>query len=300
MTSRPLLPLGREFLGRLAAARSLAYPFFRGIQPRAALSGPPTDFDGHRPYLPGDDIRWIDWNLFARLGELYVKVFQVEEEVEVMLFVDASLSMTSPPGEKHSRAAAAAAALAYLALLTAHPVTAVRYAEGILGSRGPYRHMEGFAVLTEFLLEPAGGTGTDLRRALSPLLARRRRPVTVIALTDGFQREPLEAAAATVASIPGGRFVLVRLSDNGDLRPRLRGDVSLGDLEGEGTRRLLSDRTLERQLRERIEEYFSALENSLAEGGSEAFLLPVEGSFEEAFHGMLLRSVPAFDVVRAR
>jgi hypothetical protein len=165
MTAPSLLPLRQDFLGRLNAIRELAYPFFRGLNPRSDLSGPPSEFDGHRPYIPGDDTRWIDWNLFARLEELFVKVFQVEEEVEVLLMVDASLSMTHPPGVKYDVASAAAAALAHLAFLTSHPVTVIRYAERALDSKGPYRHIQAFIVSS---LTGGGGQRVLLVRIEDP------------------------------------------------------------------------------------------------------------------------------------
>jgi len=299
MTSSPPLPLRQDFLERLRAVRAVAYPFFRGFHPHSAFSGAPAEFDGHRPYIPGDDLRWIDWNLFARLEEYYVKVFQVEEEVEVMLLVDESLSMGSGERGKFSVAVAAAAALAYLAILTAHPVTVVRYAERALDSRGPYRHSGGFAALGEYLLAPPRGGGTDLLQSLLPYLAQRRRPVTAVALTDGFQREPLERAAAALGKVPQGRFVLLRVTEEADLRPRLRGRVRLGDVEGEEHRLLLSNRSLERQLRERIRTYLTVLEERLRQGGSNVVSLPVEGDFEGGFLKMLLQGLPAGEGVSA-
>jgi len=142
MKSPALLPLERSFLRKLDASRQLAYSFFRGTTSRAALSGPPAEFDGHRPYIPGDDIRWIDWNLYARLEELYVKVFHVEEDVEVYVLVDTSPSMTAGTGLKYQLAAACAAAFSYLAILTQHLVNVCRYAEGLVDRTGPARNLD--------------------------------------------------------------------------------------------------------------------------------------------------------------
>jgi uncharacterized protein (DUF58 family) len=293
MTRTSRLPLRRDFLGRLDAVRELAYPFFRGLNPRSDLSGPPAEFDGHRPYIPGDDTRWIDWNLFARLEELFVKVFQVEEEVEVLLMVDTSLSMTHPPGVKYDVASAAAAALAYLAFLTSHPVTVIRYAERALDSKGPYRHIQAFPDLTRLLLSPAGGLGTDLRKSLEPFLLRRRRPVTVVVLSDGFQSEPLGSIVPSLTGGRGGRVVLLRIEDPADLHPPLRGNLLLQDIEGEERRHLLSDRTLERQLHQRIAAYFQNLEKGLRQAGGESLVLSAAAPFEEGFLRILRSALPA-------
>ncbi len=293
MRHTPLLPLRQDFLERLSAVRALAYPFFRGAHPRSAFSGAPAEFDGHRPYVPGDDIRWIDWNLFARMEEYYVKVFQVEEEVEVLLLVDESLSMNAGGAGKFPVAAAAAAALAHLAIVTSHPVTVVRYADLALDRRGPYRHPGSLADLGEFLLAPPRGRGTDLMQSILPFLAHRRRPLVAVAVTDGFQKDPLERTAAALGRLPQGRFVLLRVTEEADLAPRLRGTVRLDDVEGEEHRLLLSDRSLERQLRGRIRKYVASLEENLKRMGAECVSLPAEGDFEEGFLKMLLHSVPA-------
>jgi uncharacterized protein (DUF58 family) len=292
MSPASLLPLRREFLSRLASARELAYPLFRGSHPRTALSGPPTEFDGHRPYLPGDDTRWIDWNLFARLEELYVKVFEVEEEVEVLVMQDVSLSMTSAPGRKHRTASSAAEAFAYLALLTAHPVSTIRYAERALESRGPYRNLQAFPALVDLLTSPPRGKGTDLAGSLSPTLLHRRRPVTVIALTDGFQRDPLEKVITVVKNLENCRAVLVRIVDPADSRPPLRGNLLLHDIEGADSRAVLSGRSLETQVHGRIAAHFRNLEMRLRQAGLSVFSLPVDEPFEDCFLGLLRSALP--------
>jgi uncharacterized protein (DUF58 family) len=293
MSPASLLPLRREFLSRLSTVRELAYPLFRGIHPRTALSGPPTEFDGHRPYMAGDDTRLIDWNLFARLEELYVKVFEVEEDVEVLVMQDVSLSMTAGPGLKHRIASSAAEALAYLALLTAHPVSTIRYAERTLESMGPYRNLQAFPALVDLLTSPPRGKGTDLAVSLSPILMHRRRPVTVVALTDGFQRDPLEKVINVLKGLENCRAVLVRIVDPADSRPTLRGNLRLFDIEGSESRTFLSGRSLETQIHGRISSHFRNLEKRLRQGGIPLLSLPVDEPFEDSFLGLLRSALPA-------
>lgn len=286
------LPLERDFLARLDAARALAFAFFRGIIPQTAISGPPTEFDGHRPYVPGDDIRWIDWNLFARLEELYVKVFQVEEEVEVYLFVDASPSMTAGEGTKYGLAAASAAALSYLALLTSHPVTVVRYAERVMDLVGPVRSIDSYSRLNDILAGPVSGAGTELYGALSAVLGKGDRPVSVVVASDGFQREPLERAFSLFGDARRRRFVFLQVEDAAELRPRLSGNIVLGDRESGDSRSFLSDRRFEKQVHGRITRYFERLRASLGSLGADHFSLPVETSVEESLFSILRQSQP--------
>src|SRR5262249_7758632 len=74
-----------------------------------------TLFREHRPMTPGDDLRYVDWNVYARLHVPYVKEFEPEESLEVALFVDTSLSMSLGDPEKFSYSRSIAAAFAFVA-----------------------------------------------------------------------------------------------------------------------------------------------------------------------------------------
>lgn len=297
MTS-PSLPLRASFLARLGAARELARSLFHGRHPQLTLAGSPAEFEGHRGYLPGDDTRWIDWNLYARLEELHVKVFSVEEEVEVLLLVDASPSMTGRGGHKYRTAAAAAAATAYLGLLESHAVTLVRYAGRMLDVEGPHRPVSDYPSIVRRLLLASSGEGTDLRAGLEPLLHRQNRPLTVIFASDGFQEAPLEQAA--IAACDGGRrrVVWLRVLDPVDLSPRLRGQVLLADPESDRTRLLLADRDLEARMHRRIASHFEALTHRLRRAGVAIFEMGVGRPFEEGYV-QLLHAARAADGTRS-
>src|SRR5207249_9071355 len=60
----------------------------------AAKGGTSTEFCDYRDYTPGDDVRFVDWNIFARIERPYLKQFHQEEEMHIALLVDASTSMT--------------------------------------------------------------------------------------------------------------------------------------------------------------------------------------------------------------
>jgi uncharacterized protein (DUF58 family) len=290
-----LLPLRPAFIARLDTARELGWRFFRGADAAGAPGAPPEEFEGHRPYSPGDDVRWVDWNIFARQQELYVKVFRADEEVEVLLLVDASASMTGDGGLKHRTAAAAGVALARLALLTGHPVRTARYAERLLDVRGPWRSPDDIAAVQAHLAAPAppAGTGTNLAEALAPLLTGRQRPASVVALTDGFQESPL-AGAVTAALVRGARRVsLVRIVEPGDLAPDLRGLTVLLDPESGQRRELIADRALREQARRRIADHFQLLREAMARIGAPLHELALRSPFEEAILSLLRGPAPA-------
>jgi uncharacterized protein (DUF58 family) len=83
---------------------------------RSARRGSSVEFADFRAYNPGDDIRYLDWNAFARLQRLFLKLFIEEEDLHVYLLLDASRSMDFGSPSKFRWALQAAAALAYIAL----------------------------------------------------------------------------------------------------------------------------------------------------------------------------------------
>jgi uncharacterized protein (DUF58 family) len=285
---RDLLPLRRAFLARLDAVPELGRRFLRGTLAVGAPGTPPEEFEGHRPYFPGDDVRWIDWNLYARQEELSVKVFRADEEVEVALLVDASASMTGGDGDKYGVAAAAAAALARLALISGHPVRVGRYAGRLIDLHGPWRAPDEIAGIQRLLaLPPEAGAGTDLGSALRQVLAGGGRPASVVALTDGFQDQPLVSAASLALARGARRVAVVRIADPRDLAPSLRGHTLLRDPEGPERVALIADRDLEREARRRIAGHLEALRDACARVGAAVHELAARGDFEEAFLGML-------------
>lgn len=94
--------------------------------------GSSVEFADHAPYYAGDDIRAIDWNLYARLDRLFVKTYREEIELSVEVIVDATLSMSLPRTEKFTRALQLAICLGYVGLAGRHHVRVSLIREGDL------------------------------------------------------------------------------------------------------------------------------------------------------------------------
>ena len=106
------------YLSRLEALRIRTQRRFLGSRPGGHPSprrGAGLEFAEYRRYAPGDDLRYLDWNLFARTDKLYVKQFQEEDELYTSLFLDGSASMAGP-ARKFDSARDVVLSLAYVAL----------------------------------------------------------------------------------------------------------------------------------------------------------------------------------------
>jgi len=140
------------------------------------------EFSDFRNYEPGDDPRHIDWSLFARTERLYVKVFQEEQDINVLLLIDASASMLVPERDrKWETARDIALALAYVALLQQDRVTlsvpGIFHSPFYNGGAGVHRLAHDIAGLR---LEG----GENLLKGVQQAVARLRFPGIAVLLSD--------------------------------------------------------------------------------------------------------------------
>ncbi len=155
------------------------------------FKGQGIEFDEARPYLPGDDIRAIDWNVTARTGQPYVKRFSEERELTVLFLVDVSGSQSFGTGghSKASRAAELTALLAMTALNNQDKVGLVLFSDHIIKSIPPGKGRTAVQRLVrEVLAAEETRDGTNIASALRFVSATQHRKAVVFLISD-FQDE---------------------------------------------------------------------------------------------------------------
>src|SRR3954467_1149369 len=118
MNDRLLDPAVIAAVGRLElVARTVVEGFLLGLH-KSPYHGLSQEFAVHRPYIPGDEVRHVDWRLFARSDRLYVKKFEEETNAPVRLLLDSSASLSFAPRKlsKFDYARLLVASLAYIAI----------------------------------------------------------------------------------------------------------------------------------------------------------------------------------------
>jgi uncharacterized protein (DUF58 family) len=142
-----------------------------------------SEFRGHRPYSPGDDLRRLDWNAYGRLGKYFMREYERERAEHVTILLDCSRSMAAGTPPKHVLARRAAAAFGFLALKRGGSAT--------LAGQTPVQGIARFSRLLDQLLaaEPAADTG--IAAAADALASRGRVPGDLVVISDGL--EPIEA-----------------------------------------------------------------------------------------------------------
>jgi uncharacterized protein (DUF58 family) len=151
------------------------------------FKGAGIEFNEVRPYIPGDEVRSIDWNVTARMGQLYVKRYVEERELTVMLVVDASGSgdFGSVRHFKRELAAELAAVLSFSATTNNDKVGLLIFTDKIelyIPPRKGRRHV--LRLIRDLLVFKPGGRGTDIRLALETINKILKRKSIIFLISD--------------------------------------------------------------------------------------------------------------------
>ncbi|MRG95313.1 DUF58 domain-containing protein [Polyangium spumosum] len=197
----------------------------------SVFRGQGLSFREVRAYNPGDDVRWIDWNVSARMNEAFVKVFVEEREMTVMLVVDASESESF--GTRRASKAAVAAEICALCAFSAIRnndnvglVLATDRVEKIVPPKKGDKHV--MRVIREILGHEPESAGTNLRVALETLSKVQKRRSVAFVVSDFFD-SGYERALALAASKHD--VIPVVLEDPRDLELPDVGLATFEDLE---------------------------------------------------------------------
>ncbi|HUR16929.1 MAG TPA: DUF58 domain-containing protein [Candidatus Limnocylindrales bacterium] len=201
----------------------------KGVR-RSVKRGQSVEFTDYRNYTLGDDLRALDWNLYARLEKLFVKLFIEEEDVNVHILLDASASMETGSPDKLLFGKRAAAALAYVGLASYDRIS-MAVLQGRAARRFPPVRGTGriFQVLADLsAVKPSSGP-TDLAAATRHYAAQITQRGPLILISDLFDAN-VERAISELAGTRCDVAVLHTLSTD-ELDPPLEGDLRLIDKE---------------------------------------------------------------------
>jgi uncharacterized protein (DUF58 family) len=223
-----------DFLKKLEYLSLVSRRVFRGqllAQRRTMQLGGGIEFADHREYTPGDDFRYLDWNVFARHDELLLKRFQEEEDLHVYLLLDSSRSMGFGNPVKFDYARQVAAALGYIALADLDRVSVVAFAGDIVADFPLTRGKARILSMLKFLerLEPQGSV-TDLARMARNFVHRGQRRGLAVVISDLFDPGGFERGLDLLRH---NRYEphVVQIFDRLEAEPQVKGDVELVDVE---------------------------------------------------------------------
>jgi len=154
---------------------------------RSVFKGQGMEFEEVREYVPGDDIRTIDWNVTARFNHPYVKIFREERELPIFLMVDISASSMGGSGNmlKRQFAARIAALLSFSALKNNDKTGLILVSDGVekyVPPKKGFRHA--LRIIRDCLIEKPKHPGTDFKQALDFLIQIQKRNSIVFIISD--------------------------------------------------------------------------------------------------------------------
>ena len=220
---------------------------------RSIRRGQSVEFADYRTYASGDDLRQLDWNAYARLEKLFLKLFVEEEDVTVHLLVDASRSMDHGEPNKLDAARRAAGALGYLGLASMDRVSVAFLGDGTATPMRPIRGKRRAAELFAFLAEPRRERLTGLASAARAYAARMRGSGPLILISDLMDPGYLEALRDLASS--RSQLSVLHLLAPDELEPEVAADARLVDREtGQGVE-VSGDDDLVERYRARLAEW---------------------------------------------
>jgi uncharacterized protein (DUF58 family) len=289
MTTEPLLD--STFLRKLdRLALVTRRPMAGDIQGerRSPRRGSSVEFADFRPYTTGDDIRQIDWNLYARAERFYLKLFVAEEELNVHLLVDTSASMDWGTPNKLRYAQQLAAAFGYIALANLDRVSVTAFGAGPGNAQLPgVRGKRGAVPLFNFLQRLPAGKGGNLAKACHRYVQTARNAGPLLLCSDLLD-EGWKDALGALSSRPFEITVMHVLAPQ-ELEPELDGDFKLVDLESGNPVEISADLDLLRRYRENLASWRGEIETYCAGRGISYMPIDTSVPIEEFVLGRMRR-----------
>jgi uncharacterized protein (DUF58 family) len=274
---------GDEFQHKLEMLAIVSRKVFAGrmrADRRSKKQGSGVEFADHRDYVPGDDFRYVDWNVYQRFARLLVRLYEEEEDLSIYFLIDASASMGFGHGRKLDQARRLAAALAYVGLSNLDRVTVVSLSDRVV-SRMPTTRGKGriFKVL-EFLENMSPGGPTDLAEALRTFVAQHKRRGLAVLISDLYDPAGFEAGINVLRYNKFEPYVL-HVVDPSETRPDLHGDVVIYDCETGEEREVTVTEPLLRRMQQAVVDYANQIEHFCTSRQVPYFSANVDTPFEE-------------------
>lgn len=258
----------RVFAGRLRAER------------RSKKKGSGVEFADHRDYVPGDDFRQIDWNVYQRFGRLLIRLYEEEEDLSIYFIVDSSASMAFGDGRKFDQARRLCAALAYVGLANLDRVAVVGVTDSVLARMPPTRGKGRIFKVFQFLRGLSAGGPTDLKEALEMFVAQHKRRGLAVLISDFYDPAGFEAGINVLRYNKFEPYAL-HLIDSREAKPDFKGDVVLYDVETGEEREVTVTPDLLERIQQAYGEYRTNLERFCVSRQVPYFAADVDTPFDE-------------------
>ena len=254
--SRSDMLLSPQLMARLERLELVSRKVFRGRmkgERRSRRQGQSVEFADFRNYVHGDDIRFIDWNLYARLDRLFLKLFLEEEDLHVHLLIDASSSMDFGKPTKLHYAKQLTAALGFIGLCRADRVKVDVLGQSRQNPGPALRGRGSLYRLLDYLDKIEPGINVSLADGIKDFCLRNSGQGILILLTDLMDKSGYESAVRYLLARRFDIYVIQILATE-ETSPPLKGDLRLVDSEDQD----VAEVTISRPLLDRYQRTLAA------------------------------------------
>lgn len=282
--------LSEDFLRKLERLRLLTKRTIKGPQKgehRSWRSGTSLEFLDYRKYQPGDDIRYVDWNVYGRLDKLFLKLFRAEEDLSVYFLIDCSRSMASGNPPKMLFCLKTAAALGYLALAEMDQVGLVSFSDRLQESTTLVKGKKAYFSLLRFLNELKIEGKTGVSASLGEFAVSCPRSGLAVVLSDLLDEKGLEKGLEALRQRKF-RIVLIQILNHEELHPSWQGFLSLKDMESQEKKKITLSTELLELYPKRMEAFLKGIRELGLAYGAEYLLLDTRIPFEDFIFGGIL------------
>ena len=281
--------LDPSFLSRLERLEIVSRKILQGRTKGERLTkrrGQSAEFADFRPYVVGDDLRFLDWNLYARMDKLFLRVFLEEEDLHFYILVDNSLSMNYGSPTKLHFAKQVAAALGYIGLCNLDRVMIEPLNTDNARPSGVMRGRKNLPRMISYLENLDAVGGSDLTASLKSFSMRSKGKGVVIVLSDFMDKGGYEEGLKYLLARDMDVYAVQILSAE-EIEPPLVGDLKLTDIEDGDEAEITMSAPLMRRYRETLAAWRGTLAQFCAKRGIACMFTSNQVPFDKLVLGYL-------------
>jgi len=271
-------------------AKTVVDGFVAGLH-RSPDFGFSQEFAEYRAYAQGDDLRHVDWNVFARTEKCYLKRYRGETNSQLLVLLDTSSSMAykSHAVSKLDYARFVAASLCYMGSHQRDAAGLLVFDQDVVNYIQPStRQGQLFRLLHAIESAEAGnGVRTDFVKPFIHFQNFQRRRGIVVVLSDFYEQPEIIAKTIEPLRYHGNEVILFQVLDPKEIRPQFRDPVLLVDLEDESASLEVSPEYARNEYKRRIDAHISGLENKARSVGLDYFLMNTARPLDEGLREYL-------------
>ncbi len=274
--------LGTDFVARLDGLDVLSRRILQGKlqgERRSKRRGQSVEFADHRPYVVGDDLRFVDWNIYGRLEQLFLKLFLEEQDLTVHIVADASASMATGEPTKSLFIQKLAAALGYVSLANNNRLCISLFADGLEQQMPNARGRNYMNQMADFLIGARFEGVSDFDKSCSQIVSGRIGTGIMIVLSDFFFKAGFESGLRKLLGRKYDLYCIQVLSPQ-EMSPQLSGDLKLVDVEDADTAEITISPALVKYYKRNLSAYCNELKQFCTRRGGVHVLAKSSDSVE--------------------